>query len=65
MKITILLIPYDSGLEDVRMGRGLTRLIENGLPELLRSCGHNVSVEPVRAANRSEDGHNSHHRSHR
>lgn len=46
--ISLITLPYDSGRPDVRMGRGPTDLIENGLAEHLRSQQHDVEVHAVR-----------------
>ena len=48
MKVRILAVPYDSGHENVRMGRGPERLLELGLDEGIRRRGHTASVEFVR-----------------
>jgi arginase len=46
-KVQLLLIPYDSGHRSLRMGRGPEHFLDNGLTEVLRSDGHNVSVETI------------------
>jgi arginase len=48
MDVEILIVPYDSGHEDLRLGRGHGHLLEGGLLELLR--GHEVTVHQVQAA---------------
>jgi arginase len=50
MRIKLLLVPYDAGREYERLGLGPGHLVENGLPELLRSLGHEVSVDTIRVA---------------
>jgi arginase len=47
IKVQLLLIPYDSGHRSLRMGRGPEHFLDNGLPEVLRSHGHEVSVETI------------------
>jgi arginase len=49
MDLEILTIPYDSGQENLRMGRGPGSLLEGGLAELLRKQGHDVMVRWVHA----------------
>ena len=46
-KVQLLLLPYDSGNRSVRMGRGPEHFLDNGLTEILRSHGHEVSVETI------------------
>src|SRR4030088_3541335 len=49
-KITLIALPYDSGRWNERMGRGPTDLLENGLPDYLRSQQHDVEVRSVQLA---------------
>lgn len=46
-KVQIILVPYDSGHRNLRMGGGPEHLIDNGLAQVLEAAGHEVSVEPV------------------
>src|SRR4051794_11442858 len=50
MDIEILVVPYDCGHEDARLGRGPDRLLQGGLTELLSRLGHDVTVRRVRVA---------------
>ncbi len=50
MKIRLLLVPYDSGQRNVRMGAGPERLCEAGLPEHLTAQGHTVEVQTIETA---------------
>jgi arginase len=50
MDVDILAVPYDSGQEGARLGRGPGRLLGAGLADLLREQGHDVAVRWVRAA---------------
>ncbi len=45
--VQIILVPYDSGHRDLRMGGGPEHLINNGLAQALEVEGHEVSVETV------------------
>jgi arginase len=47
MDIGVIMVPYDSGLYRVRMGRGPERLFEGGLEPLLRRLGHTLTVEEI------------------
>lgn len=47
MNIQIILVPYDSGQKDVRMGRGPDAFIQHGLGEVLQMDGHVVEVERI------------------
>lgn len=47
MDVTLLLLPYDSGREGVRLGAGPGRLVDGGLIARLGDAGHRVG--PVRA----------------
>jgi arginase len=49
-KITLIVLPYDSGRWSERMGRGPIHLLENGLPDYLRSQQHDVEVRSVQLA---------------
>ncbi len=46
--IRIIVVPYDSGHPDLRMGAGPQHLLEGGLDEALRSEGRRTSVITVR-----------------
>ena len=50
MNIRILAVPYDSGLRNVRMGRGPGHLLERGLVARLWDGGHDVVVETIEVA---------------
>ena len=46
--VRAILAPYDSGHRGLRMGAGPDRLMEGGLPEMLRSAGRpSLSFVPV------------------
>ena len=47
MRTSLIVVPYDSGHRDRRMGAGPLRVVEGGLPARLREAGHEVSVEVV------------------
>lgn len=47
MKIQIILVPYDSGYKNVRMGQGPESFISNGLTDALKTDGHVVDVERI------------------
>lgn len=51
MKIDLVQVPYDSGHKRARMGRGPEHLIEGGIPDRLRSCGHEVRMVSIEATN--------------
>ena len=49
--VQLLLLPYDSGHRNLRMGRGPEHFLQNGLVEVLQSQGHEVfisTIEPQR-----------------
>jgi arginase len=48
MSVQLLVVPYDSGYENVRMGCGPGRFLEFGLEERIRSARHLSQVEFVR-----------------
>lgn len=50
MGVEAILVPYDSGHRNVRMGRGPGHLVGNGMLEMLRKDGHEVCAEVVEAA---------------
>ncbi len=50
MKIRLLLVPYDSGQRNVRMGAGPERLRSAGLAQHLADRGHDVDVGVIEAA---------------
>lgn len=45
--VRVLTVPFDTGVRDVRMGRGPARLLEAGLAERLTHLGHGVDVREV------------------
>lgn len=47
MKIQFLLVPYDSGRREWRMGRGPSFLLRHGAGSILRALGHDVDAEYV------------------
>src|SRR5947207_14080169 len=47
MKIQFLLVPYDSGRREWRMGRGPSYLLRHGVGSSLRALGHEVDAEYV------------------
>lgn len=49
MTIQIIQVPYDSGHEDVRAGKGPACLLNNGLDRTLREKGHAVQISRVRS----------------
>lgn len=49
MDIQIIQVPYDSGHESVRTGRGPDFLLDNGLKQVLQKGGHTVQVSRVRS----------------
>lgn len=49
MEISVIVVPYDSGLADARMGRGPQRLLEAAIEPRLTRLGHTLTVNPVRA----------------
>jgi arginase len=53
MNVHIILVPYDSGAENVRMGRGPKAIVGAGLADRLRHEGHSVSLVHIRAPDRS------------
>ena len=42
MNIQIIQIPYDSGHKSIRTERGPERLLQHGVDQILRDCGHQV-----------------------
>jgi arginase len=50
MEIRLLLVPYDSGQRNVRMGAGPEHLRAAGLPEHLAAQGHEVDVQLIEPA---------------
>lgn len=44
MKLEIFLVPFDSGHENLRLGRGPGGLLERGLLEVLQASGHDVTA---------------------
>lgn len=49
MEIRLLLVPYDSGQRNIRMGAGPEHLCASGLKERLTDQGHTVDVETIEA----------------
>ena len=49
MKIQFLLVPYDSGRREWRMGRGPSYLLRHGVGSGIRALGHEVDAEYVDA----------------
>ena len=47
MDVSCIVVPYDSGHRDFRMGRGPRAMVDAGLPERISAAGHDVSVETV------------------
>ena len=47
MKIQFLLVPYDSGRREWRMGRGPSYLLRHGVGSTIRALGHEVDAEYV------------------
>ena len=47
MKIQFLLVPYDSGRREWRMGRGPSYLLRHGVGSGIRALGHQVDAEYV------------------
>ena len=45
--IQVILVPYDSGHRNLRMGSGPEYFVNNGLGQVLRADGYEVSVETV------------------
>ena len=50
MEIRLLLVPYDSGQRNVRMGAGPENLRAAGLPHHLMELGHEVDVQVIEPA---------------
>ena len=48
-KIQIILVPYDSGQRNLRMGAGPEHFVHNGLTQVLESDGAEVYVETIEA----------------
>ncbi|HEY4491455.1 MAG TPA: arginase family protein [Acidobacteriota bacterium] len=49
MEVEIIVVPYDSGHRDRRMGRGPGRIITCGLIETLKRAGHTVTTHTLEA----------------
>jgi len=47
VRLRTLLVPYDSGRRDARMGRGPDALVRHGAASALRAAGHDVDAESV------------------
>ena len=50
MDIRLLLVPYDSGQRNIRMGAGPEHLCASGLKEHLTARGHNVEMQVIEPA---------------
>jgi len=48
-KIQVILVPYDSGHRNLRMGAGPEHFVNNGLAQVLESDGHEVFIETIEA----------------
>jgi arginase len=48
MEIRVLLVPYDSGQYQARMGRGPTRIWQSGIQALATELGHSIAVEEIK-----------------
>ena len=49
MNIQIIQVPYDSGHEGVRTGKGPDHFIQNGIEQILQKSGHVVNVTRVKS----------------
>lgn len=49
MNVRLLVVPYDSGLRNARMGAGPERLVQLEWPDRLRRLGHDVDVRTIEA----------------
>lgn len=49
MNVSVITVPFDSGLRDIRMGRGPQAVLDAGLIEHLRAAGLTVQVTTVDA----------------
>lgn len=49
MHVQLFSVPYDSGHENVRMGRGPAHFLEFGLEERLREDGHEIEANTIRS----------------
>jgi arginase len=47
VKLSVIAVPFDSGLRDIRMGRGPRAILDAGLAERLRDAGVTVRVTVV------------------
>jgi len=47
MNIQIIQVPYDSGHEGARTGKGPDHFIQNGIEQILQKGGHVVNVTRV------------------
>lgn len=50
MKLQFLLVPYDSGHREWRMGRGPSFLLRHGVGSTMRALGHEVDAEYIEPA---------------
>ena len=47
--IQVILVPYDSGHRNLRMGAGPEHFVNNGLAQVLEADGHEVFIETIEA----------------
>jgi len=47
MKVDLIVVPFDSGLRDKRMGRGPGHLLKSGIVEALEEAGADVAVRTI------------------
>jgi arginase len=47
MKVRLILVPYDSGQREWRMGKGPAHLLRHGIASNVRAAGHTVAAEFV------------------
>ena len=47
MHVQLIQVPYDTGHESVRCGRGPGTLIEHGAAERLQARGHDIQVQRI------------------
>lgn len=50
MDVSAIVVPYDSGRADARMGRGPQRLLEAAIGPQLTRLGHTITIDHVRAS---------------
>ena len=49
MNVELISVPFDSGVADVRMGRGPERILQAGLVQHLKALGHDVGTQRIAA----------------